>query len=63
MEVDDDGVGLPAGFAIEASSGLGLSIVRTLVTSELERHDRMLPAEEGPGTVVRITVPIETRAT
>ncbi len=31
----DDGVGLPPGFTVEQSSGLGLSIVQTLVTSEL----------------------------
>ena len=35
VEVVDDGVGLPAGFDLEGSSGLGLSIVHTLVTSEL----------------------------
>src|SRR3954463_7608290 len=35
VQVADDGVGLPAGFSLEASTGLGLSIVRTLVTSEL----------------------------
>ncbi len=33
--VADDGVGLPAGFSLEASSGLGLQIVRTLVEGEL----------------------------
>ena len=31
----DDGVGLPPDFSIEASSGLGLSIVQALVTTEL----------------------------
>lgn len=33
--VADDGVGLPADFSLEASSGLGLQIVRTLVEGEL----------------------------
>ena len=33
--VVDDGVGLPDGFSLDAIAGLGLSIVRTLVTSEL----------------------------
>jgi two-component system, sensor histidine kinase PdtaS len=33
--VIDDGVGLPEGFQLEESTGLGLSIVRTLVTTEL----------------------------
>jgi two-component system, sensor histidine kinase PdtaS len=35
VTVDDDGVGLPAGFDLDASQNLGLSIVRTLVESEL----------------------------
>ena len=38
--VVDDGVGLPEGFALDAATGLGLSIVRTLVTTELDGHDR-----------------------
>ena len=33
--VADDGNGLPPGFDIDASAGLGLSIVRTLLESEL----------------------------
>lgn len=33
--VADDGVGLPAGFDLARSSGLGLSIVHTLVTTEM----------------------------
>ena len=33
--VADDGIGLPAGFALDASDRLGLQIVRTLVTAEL----------------------------
>ncbi len=33
--VDDNGTGLPAGFSLEASDGLGLQIVRALVESEL----------------------------
>ncbi|MGH3447933.1 MAG: sensor histidine kinase, partial [Nocardioidaceae bacterium] len=35
VTVDDDGVGLPAGFDAGSSASLGLSIVRTLVESEL----------------------------
>jgi two-component sensor histidine kinase len=35
VEVEDDGRGLPPGFTLEASTGLGLHIVRTLVVSEL----------------------------
>ena len=35
MRVIDDGAGLPDGFDLDRSTGLGLSIVRTLVTTEL----------------------------
>ena len=55
VDVVDDGVGLPPGFSVEQSGGLGLSIVHTLVTSELGgtielRSDR--------GTRVHLTVPV-----
>ena len=43
VRVTDDGAGLPEGFSLEGSTGLGLSIVRTLVTTELERHHRPGP--------------------
>lgn len=36
LNVKDDGVGLPAGFNIDSSSGLGLQIVKSLVEGELE---------------------------
>ncbi|WP_370249527.1 histidine kinase N-terminal domain-containing protein [Nocardioides sp.] len=35
VTVEDDGAGLPPGFSLEGSTNLGLSIVRTLVESEL----------------------------
>ena len=35
VTVDDDGTGLPTGFDVAGSTSLGLSIVRTLVESEL----------------------------
>ena len=35
VSVDDDGRGLPEGFDLDSSTSLGLSIVRTLVESEL----------------------------
>ena len=61
VRVADDGVGVPDGFDIDATTSLGLSIVRTLVTSELHGTIRMA-AGEGPhgrrGTVVEIDVPV-----
>jgi two-component sensor histidine kinase len=36
VEISDDGVGLPEGFSLGGSASLGLSIVQTLVTTELD---------------------------
>jgi two-component sensor histidine kinase len=61
VRVVDDGVGLPDGFDLDRSTGLGLSIVRTLVTSELggtiELRKGNGPADR-PGTVVELRVPL-----
>jgi two-component sensor histidine kinase len=55
VEVADDGVGLPPGFDLDGGSGLGLSIVHTLVTTEmggsLELRD-----DGGARAVVRVPV-------
>ena len=60
VEVRDDGLGLPEGFDIEQTTSLGLSIVRDLVASQLEGTITMeaLPAAEGGGTRVAISVPV-----
>ena len=47
IDVIDDGHGLDPTFSIESATGLGLSIVRTLVTTELNGHDRDAPGEAG----------------
>jgi len=63
VRVTDDGVGVPADFALEQVSGLGLSIVRTLVTSELGGTIEIVRGEgssERPGTVVAIRVPADS---
>jgi two-component sensor histidine kinase len=60
--VTDNGVGPPRGFTVQSSSGLGLSIVRTLVTTELRGSIAFAAgagAEELPGTEVRISVPVQ----
>ncbi|WP_340540712.1 histidine kinase N-terminal domain-containing protein [Nocardioides sp. GXZ039] len=54
--VDDDGRGLPQGFSLEGSTNLGLSIVRTLVETELGGHLAIGPGSGG-GTRVEIDVP------
>lgn len=59
--VTDDGQGLPDGFSLEASTGLGLSIVRTLVTTELAGTLELARGsgdDERPGTVVELVVPL-----
>ena len=55
VDVVDDGVGLPEGFSVDASRGLGLSIVQSLVTTELGGSMEM---RSGPGTCVRLTIPL-----
>ena len=63
VRIVDDGVGVPEGFAIADTPSLGLSIVRTLVTSELHgtitmRRGTAGGAGAGPGTVVELVIPV-----
>jgi two-component system, sensor histidine kinase PdtaS len=58
VTVDDDGVGLPAGFDPDGSPNLGLSIVRTLVESELGGLLELRAGPEGGARVV-LDVPLE----
>jgi two-component sensor histidine kinase len=58
VRVRDDGRGLPPGFDPAASTGLGLHIVRTLVTSDLHGTLAMgAPEGGGPGTEALLTLP------
>jgi two-component system, sensor histidine kinase PdtaS len=54
IEVRDNGHGLPEGFSLSGSKSLGLSIVRTLVTTEL---GGALAFRNDKGTVVTLHVP------
>jgi two-component system, sensor histidine kinase PdtaS len=56
IDVIDDGVGLPPGFTLEQSRGLGLSIVQGLVTSELGGS---LELRDDDGTRVSLRVPLK----
>ena len=71
IEVIDDGRGLEPGFDLDTATGLGLSIVRTLVTTELNGQISMRPAKAADlagagleehggdhGTVIELTVPL-----
>jgi two-component sensor histidine kinase len=71
IEVVDNGRGVDPGFDLDGTTGLGLSIVRTLVTTELNGTISMRPAEPADlervgdgatnarGTVVELTVPTD----
>ena len=59
VEVEDDGQGLPAGFDVATSHHLGLSIVQTLVESELGGTFGIGPGRAGRGARVRVDVPLE----
>ena len=50
-----NGVGLPAGFAVEQAAGLGLQIVRTLVEAELLGSIEMGARNGDPGTYVHLS--------
>jgi two-component sensor histidine kinase len=56
VTVEDDGVGLPEDFDLDTSTSLGLSIVRTLVESELDGMLEMGPGASG-GTRVVLDLP------
>ncbi|MSO78711.1 MAG: ATPase [Acidimicrobiia bacterium] len=55
VEVVDDGVGLPQGFTLDKAKGLGLSIVHTLVTSELNGS---IELRDDHGTRVHLRIPL-----
>ncbi|MHA3023155.1 sensor histidine kinase [Mycobacterium sp. BMJ-28] len=59
--VHDDGRGLPEGFSLEKSDRLGLQIVRTLVSAELDGSLGMHDVATG-GTDVVLRVPIGRRS-
>jgi two-component system, sensor histidine kinase PdtaS len=60
VRIDDDGAGLPEGF--DAGGALGLQIVKTLVSAELDGTVDFRAHEDGPGTAAVVTVPLGRRA-
>jgi two-component sensor histidine kinase len=60
VDVVDDGVGLPPGFTLEGSKGLGLSIVQVLVDGELDGELELGPTEspDEPGTRAHVRLPL-----
>jgi two-component system, sensor histidine kinase PdtaS len=59
VRVADNGCGLPKGFGLDGST-LGLTIVRALVTTDL---NGIIAMDSDGGTVVEIRVPVEPSAT
>jgi two-component sensor histidine kinase len=72
LRVIDNGKGVATGFDLGTATGLGLSIVRTLVTTELGGTITMRPATSSElrdagfdsgdtpgGTVVDLRIPVE----
>ncbi|PUA80485.1 sensor histidine kinase [Nocardioides currus] len=59
VSVQDDGVGLADGFDADTATSLGLSIVRTLVESELGGIIEVGAATEGTGARVQVDVPLD----
>jgi two-component sensor histidine kinase len=57
LAVRDDGRGLPDGFSFESATGLGLSIVRALVVSDLG-GSISASSPTGSGTLVSLSVPL-----
>ncbi|MFP5486868.1 MAG: sensor histidine kinase, partial [Acidimicrobiia bacterium] len=55
LSVIDDGRGVDAGFQLDHATGLGLSIVRTLVTTELNGRIDMRPLTVADAESARIT--------
>jgi two-component system, sensor histidine kinase PdtaS len=58
--ITDDGRGIPDGFDVERSDGLGLQIVRTLLESELDSGLQLRP-RPGGGTEAVIRLPLRGR--
>jgi len=58
VNVTDDGRGLPKGFDLDSSTNLGLSIVRTLVESELDGQLEV-GSPAGRGTRVGVDLPVD----
>ena len=58
VRVVDDGVGVPQGFAVARASGLGLTIVRTFVESDLGGTIEMRPRMGARGTFCELLVPV-----
>ena len=60
VQVKDNGTGLPPGFSIDATTSLGLSIVRGLINSQLGGKIEMYNSD---GTTVELVIPVSRAET
>jgi len=56
--VRDDGIGVPADWTLDGNANLGLRIASTLVESELGGTLEVRRADDGPGTVCELLLPL-----
>ncbi len=62
VEVADDGIGVPDGFDAGQADGLGMTIVRTFICSDLAGAIRTTAGngpDTRPGTIVHLVVPLD----
>ncbi len=62
VKVTDNGIGVPEDFTVEGAHGLGLSIVRALVTSDLKGTIDLNRPVQGSGTEIELRVPLSAFA-
>ena len=62
LVIADDGKGLPPEFDISTSEQLGMQIVGTLVSAELDGTVEIAPRDPGPGTAATVSMPLGRRA-
>jgi two-component system, sensor histidine kinase PdtaS len=62
VTIVDDGIGLPADFTSERSDRLGMQIVRTLVSAELNGTVEFRRHDESGGTDAVVTMPLGRKA-
>jgi len=62
VRINDDGIGLPPEFSADRSDRLGMQIVRTLVSAELDGTVEFSRQREGSGTAAVLRMPVGRRA-
>ena len=58
VDIVDDGAGLPEKFSLDGSDRLGLQIVRTLVSAELDATLEISSRPDQSGTAVKLRIPL-----